>query len=214
MPKIENLFDRNMIYDWGTCDTISGGVIHEMIKQDANVVQHLKAWKSATNPWKQRAACVSFVKLARHGKFNDDIIDICATTVQNPYRFVQLGTGWVLRELWLADPKVTVGFIKSNYKYFSREGLRYALEKMDSKTKQLLSDEHLQHVPGGRKSTAKATKKSTKKEEEDEEDELSDDVDDFEEELPTPKQRGKSKRTDQGDAVDAPKAKRADRRSK
>jgi 3-methyladenine DNA glycosylase AlkD len=76
-----------------------------MIKQDVRVAQYLQAWKDSTNVWKQRAACVSFVKLARHGKFNDDILGICAQTVRNPYRFVQLGTGWVLRELWLAAPR-------------------------------------------------------------------------------------------------------------
>lgn len=52
--------------------------------------------------------------------------------------FVQLGTGWVLRELSLSDKNRVVEFIKENYDFFSREGLRYALEKMDEKTRLFL----------------------------------------------------------------------------
>jgi len=37
---------------------------------------------------------------------------------------------WVLRDLYLSDPEATVKFITDNYEFFSREGLRYALEKM------------------------------------------------------------------------------------
>ena len=50
--------------------------------------------------------------------------------IKNPERFVQLGCGWVLREVSVDNLKVTVEFIEKNYEYFSREGLRYACEKM------------------------------------------------------------------------------------
>jgi hypothetical protein len=52
--------------------------------------------------------------------------------------FVQLGTGWVLRELSRADLEGVIEFIKEHYEKFSREGLRYAIEKMDSKTRTIL----------------------------------------------------------------------------
>jgi hypothetical protein len=94
-----------------------------------------------------------------------------------------------------------------------REGLRYALEKMDSKTKQMLSDEHLKFVPGGKKSGSTPSSKRSKKDGDDDEDDDEEDGNDVEEEIPTPKQRGKSKRTDQGESSDAPKAKRANKKS-
>jgi len=73
------------------------------------------------------------VKLARLGNHTDPIIRICSTCVKSSERFVQLGNGWVLRELSRADLNLVVNFIKENYKKFSREGLRYAIEKMDNK---------------------------------------------------------------------------------
>lgn len=51
-------------------------------------------------------------------------------------RFVQLGVGWVLRELSLADLKLVTKFIEKNKRHFSREGLRYATEKMSKRDKE------------------------------------------------------------------------------
>jgi len=73
------------------------------------------------------------VKLARFGNHTDQIIKISSTCVKSTERFVQLGNGWVLRELSLADLDLVVKFIKENYENFSREGLRYAIEKMETK---------------------------------------------------------------------------------
>nr|CAG4711071.1 unnamed protein product [Naegleria fowleri] len=129
----EQVFQDEHVYDWGTCDSLSSQVICELIKRDSSLGQVVQQWKDSSNLWKQRSACVSFVKIAKHEEFNDIILDICKTTVQNKERFVQLGTGWVLRELSLADLDAVTNFIKQNYSHFSREGLRYAIEKMDSK---------------------------------------------------------------------------------
>lgn len=122
-----------------------------MIKRNDNIAPLIQKWKDADCLWRQRAACVSFVKIARKGKHNDIIYDICSTVVKNKERFAQLGNGyyishfllislfrWVLRELSLADKEGVVQFIKDNYTYFSREGLRYAIEKMDSSLKKEL----------------------------------------------------------------------------
>ena len=45
-----------------------------------------------------------------------------------------------MRELSVADEDVVIDFIRENYRQFSREGLRYAIEKMDEGLrKELLS---------------------------------------------------------------------------
>lgn len=51
---------------------------------------------------------------------------------------MQLGCGWMLRQLSVVDTDLVVDFIKQNYKQFTREGLRYAIEKMDPHLKQQL----------------------------------------------------------------------------
>ena len=43
--------------------------------------------------WRRRSSCVSFVKLARHGKYDKEVIEICSACVKSKERFVQLGVG-------------------------------------------------------------------------------------------------------------------------
>lgn len=129
LPRLKKLIDKN-VYDWATCDRLASRVIGRMIKKDASIAKELIPWKDHKNLWVQRAACVSFVPVARFGEFNNTIIKISSTVVKNPERFAQLGNGWMLRELSIANLDLVVNFIKKNYNYFSREGLRYAIEKM------------------------------------------------------------------------------------
>lgn len=125
-------FIDNHVQDWATCDVLSSQVVRKLITSNPNVyTTKVQAWCRSSNDWKQRASCVSFVCLARHGEYNDVIIDIVTNVIQNQFRFVQLGAGWVLRELSLADEAQVVNFIKSHYNEFTREGLRYAIEKMN-----------------------------------------------------------------------------------
>jgi len=126
------------VRDWATCDGLSSQVIRKLIASDPQKAEEIKAWSPCSNDWKQRASCVSFVCLARHGQHNDLILQIAHEVIQNPARFPQLGTGWVLRELSLADQEAVIDFIKENYNRFSREGLRYAIEKMSKSLKQEL----------------------------------------------------------------------------
>lgn len=135
-------FLRNYIYDWSTCDTFSSRIVFTLLKKDEAVVSELVRLKNLPDAtlWMLRCCCVSFVKLARFGKLNDVIIDICSTAVRNSERFVQLGAGWVLRELSRADLNLVIQFIRQNIKFISKEGLRYATEKMTSDVKYELMD--------------------------------------------------------------------------
>lgn len=130
---VEKLFDEKLAYDWGTVDCLSSKVITNIIKNEReSSIEHMLEWSKSENLWKRRASCVSFVKIARFGEHNDNIIQICKNTLQCSERFAQLGAGWVLRELYLADNDLVVSFLKDHYQYISREALRYAIEKMDS----------------------------------------------------------------------------------
>jgi len=138
---LKAFFDKH-VYDWGTSDAFSTRVLTQIIRNDSKVATKLSEWKDSTNLWRQRACCVSFVLLAKHGNFNDLIKEICESCVKNPERFVQLGVGWVLRELSLADLDLVVNFVKSNFQQMSREGLRYTIEKMKSPLQKELLDFH------------------------------------------------------------------------
>ena len=123
-------FLERHVRDWATCDTISSQVVRKLIARRPEFAADVQEWCTSSNDWKQRASCVSFVCLAKHGEHDNVILDIAGHVVRNRNRFPQLGVGWVLRELSVADEPAVVAFIKENYTHFTREGLRYAIEKM------------------------------------------------------------------------------------
>ncbi len=141
VPRLEPVFDAG-VHEWGTCDGISSKVLRHILLRSAADRRRIVSWSRSGNPWRQRASAVAFVNEARHGEHTTDIARVCERLVKNPHRFVQLGMGWVLRELWLAEPRVVVAFLRRHYPSISREGLRYAIEKMPAAQQQRLLKEH------------------------------------------------------------------------
>jgi 3-methyladenine DNA glycosylase AlkD len=138
---LEPVFDQS-VYDWATCDTLSGRVLRYIIRRDDEARKRIVGWSKANYLWRQRSSAVAFVNEARHGQYNDDILSICRSIVDNRERFVQLGMGWVLRELSLADRDLALGFLAAHYPKISREGLRYAIEKMPPALQKRVLAEH------------------------------------------------------------------------
>jgi 3-methyladenine DNA glycosylase AlkD len=136
LPKFAELFDTGHIRDWNTCDWFCVKVLNALIKQQGQAcAEAILDWCHADNLWRRRASLVSFVNLAKHGERNflgfiPQLLTACARVIQSPERFAQTGTGWVLRELGLADQEAVIAFIKTHSTKFSSEGLRYAIEKM------------------------------------------------------------------------------------
>lgn len=134
LNDLKKNFEKN-IYDWANCDVLSSKVNTNIILKDSNAINIIVSRKNSKYMRVQRSACISFVRLWKTWLYNNEIISICSETIKNPERFVQLWTGWVLRELSIANLSIVEIFIKNNYKYFSREWLRYAIEKMHPEKK-------------------------------------------------------------------------------
>ena len=135
-------FDTH-VSDWSTCDAMASRVLLEFLHR-AKTKKKLLAWSRAKNPWRQRAVAVTLMREARRGEITDDVIAVCARIVKNPHRFVQLGAGWALRELSLADRPLVVAFIEKHAPFICREGLRYATEKMPAAVRLRVHDRHAQ----------------------------------------------------------------------
>jgi 3-methyladenine DNA glycosylase AlkD len=139
IKNVEALIDNGSIKGWANIDTISGKLFKHWAKGNEARCRYIAGWCNSNNLWLQRASCVSFVTLARHGDdspnfpgFISLLEKTCAVTIKNQERFAQLGTGWLMREIGVGDKRRTVAFIENNIDHFSREGLRYATEKMDN----------------------------------------------------------------------------------
>ncbi|MCC6929158.1 MAG: DNA alkylation repair protein [Gemmatimonadaceae bacterium] len=129
LDDIDRMFD-DVTNDWATCDAIAGRLIHPMMQRDARIAARMVRWSKGAHPWRQRAAAVAFVKSARRGAHNATILAICHQLAQRDDRFVQLGMGWVLRELSQADRDAVIAFLRDHDSIIRREAFRYATEKM------------------------------------------------------------------------------------
>jgi 3-methyladenine DNA glycosylase AlkD len=149
LPAFASLFQQGHIADWNTCDWFCVRVLGPLAQQQGpDCARAIAAWRDAHTLWQRRAAAVAFVNLAKDGEanfpgFNDILLGTCAALARDPTRFAQTGAGWVLRELAKADQPAVVAFIESNLETFSREGLRYATEKMPSDIRSRLRQMHL-----------------------------------------------------------------------
>jgi 3-methyladenine DNA glycosylase AlkD len=141
LDRLEPIFDRT-VHDWATCDGICGQVLRPLLVRSPKDRRRIGEWSKSKNFWVQRAAAVAFVNEARHGEHDDLILEICERVVRSPERFAQLGAGWVLRELALHDEPRVLAFLRAHYATISREGLRYAIEKMKKPLQTKLLEEH------------------------------------------------------------------------
>jgi len=127
--RLEPVFDK-VVSEWGTCDGIAGRFLRPLVHRSPWVRARMLTWSRSANSWRQRAAAVAFVTEARHGTHNATILRICGNLIRNPDRFTQLGMGWVLREVSLADRDAVTRFLTAHLFLLRREALRYAIEKM------------------------------------------------------------------------------------
>ena len=157
LERVEFEFDTH-IHEWATCDFVCSRVLFPLtIAFPAVTVPRVVSYCHAASIWRQRAAAVTWVRHGRSGVHTDSCLEVAEHLVQSSERFVQvclrprsitphcavlgdtalvraprsqLGNGWMLREVWRAHPARVKAFIVAHVSSFSREGLRYAVEKM------------------------------------------------------------------------------------
>jgi len=137
IKRIEELFKEGRLDGWANTDGVCGSVFKHWVTGNVDNMKYVCDWKNSDNLWLQRASCVTFVTLAKHGDkapnfkgFLKMLDETCEVTIKNQERFAQLGTGWLLRNIGEADKKQLFSFLERNMGHFSREGLSYAIEKL------------------------------------------------------------------------------------
>jgi 3-methyladenine DNA glycosylase AlkD len=140
LSRLEPVFD-DAVKDWSLADAIAGHVLRPLL-DDPEKREQIVGWSRAKPFWRRRVSAVAFVNEAKHGALNRDILRVCEALAGSPERFVQLGLGWLLRELGVADREAMLRFIRSHARGIQREGLRYALEKLPAAERQRMMDWH------------------------------------------------------------------------
>jgi len=93
-------------------------------------VKELKDWTRSENRWVRRAAAVSLIVPAKHGKFFDDVLEIADLLLTDNDDMVQKGYGWMLKEASRQHQQEVFDYIMRNKKAMPRTALRYAIELM------------------------------------------------------------------------------------
>jgi 3-methyladenine DNA glycosylase AlkD len=118
------------ISNWASCDGFCNHAMGDFIEQYPEYIEDLKDWTRSDNRWMRRAAAVSLIVPAKHGKFPDEAIAIADLLLTDPDDLVQKGYGWLLKEASRKHEDAVFAYVMKNRKVMPRTALRYAIELM------------------------------------------------------------------------------------
>ncbi|MFZ5376193.1 MAG: DNA alkylation repair protein [Patescibacteria group bacterium] len=120
----------NYVSNWASCDTLCNHTVGTFVEMYPSHLASLKKWAKSDNRWVKRAAAVSLIIPARHGKFLKDIFEIADILMMDQDDLVQKGYGWLLKAASEAYQKEVFDYVMTHKNHMPRTALRYAIEKM------------------------------------------------------------------------------------
>ena len=139
IPKFENLFKNNYIYDWNVCDWFCVRVLGPMIKENGlPCAEAITKWNTSKNVWQARSSLVAFANYTKHSEYKLLMLGSCSKLIRREERFAKTAVGWILRELSKTDKKAVMAFIEKHARYFSKESLENGIKKLSLSEKEEL----------------------------------------------------------------------------
>ena len=118
------------ITNWASCDGFCNHTVGDFIEQYPECIAELKRWAQSNNRWMRRAAAVSLIVPAKHGKFLDEALGIADLLLTDKDDMVQKGYGWLLKEAGRHHQREVFAYVVKNREVMPRTALRYAIELM------------------------------------------------------------------------------------
>ncbi|MDD1690810.1 MAG: DNA alkylation repair protein [Methanoregula sp.] len=118
------------ITNWASCDGFCNHTMGDFIEQFPECIEELKHWTQSENRWMRRAAAVSLIVPAKHGKFQREAMDIASLLLTDKDDMVQKGYGWLLKEASRKHTDEVFAYVMKNKRQMPRTALRYAIELM------------------------------------------------------------------------------------
>lgn len=115
---------------WAECDSLCNHAVGSLLDRYPECVEELKRWTQSKNRWMRRAAAVSLIVPAKHGRFLDDVFAIADLLLADQDDLVQKGYGWLLKEASRKHTGEVFAYVVQNRKTMPRTALRYAVELM------------------------------------------------------------------------------------
>jgi 3-methyladenine DNA glycosylase AlkD len=146
VPNLKDRFEREdlavfrrwieiYITNWAECDGFCNHSVGDFIEKFPESIAELKRWTQSDNRWLRRAAAVSLIIPAKHGKYLDDVIGIADLLLTDTDDMVQKGYGWLLKEASRNHQAEVLDYVMRNRKEMPRTSLRYAIELMPKATR-------------------------------------------------------------------------------
>ena len=123
------------ITNWAACDGFCNHTIGDFIEKFPEYIDELKRWTQSENRWMRRAAAVSLIVPAKHGKYVDDVLEIADLLLTDNDDMVRKGYGWLLKEASRKHQKKVFDYVMRNRRSMPRTALRYAIELMPKELK-------------------------------------------------------------------------------
>jgi 3-methyladenine DNA glycosylase AlkD len=123
------------ITNWASCDGFCNHTMGDFIEQYPESIGELKRWTQSENRWMRRAAAVSLIVPAKHGKFLNEAIEIAGLLLTDKDDMVQKGYGWLLKEASRQHTDAVFRYVMENRRVMPRTALRYAIELMPKELK-------------------------------------------------------------------------------
>jgi 3-methyladenine DNA glycosylase AlkD len=118
------------ITNWASCDGFCNHTMGDYIGKYPEYIAELKRWTRSENRWMRRAAAVSLIVPAKHGKFLEESLAIADLLLTDSDDMVQKGYGWLLKEASRTHTVEVFSYVMKNKKTMPRTALRYAIELM------------------------------------------------------------------------------------
>jgi 3-methyladenine DNA glycosylase AlkD len=118
------------ISNWAACDGFCNHSMGDFIEKFPEHIGELKIWTQSENRWVRRAAAVSLIIPAKHGKYLEDVLDIADLLLTDNEDIVQKGYGWLLKEASRKHTDRVFAYLMKNKEAMPRTALRYAIELM------------------------------------------------------------------------------------
>ena len=137
LPKFENLFKENLIFDWNVCDWFSVRLLGPMIRQNGMpFAKSLAVWKDASYLWQARSALVPFTAVSGDTTYYLLIKTIATTLIHRQERFAKTAVGWILRDISEHTPEYVAQFLTGNLAHFTTETIRNATKYFEKEKQQ------------------------------------------------------------------------------
>jgi 3-methyladenine DNA glycosylase AlkD len=115
--------------NWALVDTFCGSVLSPLLEQHPGVEKTLRTWSRARCLWVRRAAIVTLVPFARHGRRLDTVYELSQEHFEDPEDLMHKAVGWLLREAGKTDAPRLRQFLLRHGPTLPRTTLRYAIER-------------------------------------------------------------------------------------